>query len=118
MPAAQAHAEEKEQVYQTLIAILSRMRDVLRPSLFSLAPLAHIGGYGPQSDQASASRALNNPIIRDLLREFEEQWGLSPWELLSVDYRTRLVKNVLAASETTASASGTMYTSSSSRGGR
>lgn len=114
----QSHSQEKEVAYQSLLGVLTRMRRVMRVSVFVVIPLAQIGGYGPQSDQSSASRAFDDPVVRDLLLQFEEQWGVTPWEIVSVDYRTRLVKNILAASQPRSLSPGPMPSSSSFRGGR
>jgi hypothetical protein len=73
------------------------MRSVLATSLFVSIPLTHVGGFGPQTDEGTASRAMGDPVVHDLLARMKAQWGMSPLQVLSVDYRTRMAKNVLSA---------------------
>jgi len=42
-------------------------------------------------------RAMGDPAVRDMLAQVEAQWGMSPSQVLSVDYRSRMGRNVLAA---------------------
>lgn len=73
------------------------MRPVLVKSVFAAMPLSHVGGVSRQTDQGTALRTMGDPVVRDLLAKFEAQWGMSALQILSVDSRTRIVKNVLAA---------------------
>jgi hypothetical protein len=56
----------------------------------------HIGGYGPQTDAVTASKS-QDPRVRQLMEEFENQWGYAPSEILSIDFRTHWMSNVLTA---------------------
>ena len=68
----------------------------MKMSIFLVTPLVHIGGYGAAADNATSTRAMNDPQVHDLFKQFEEIYGLSPWRVFSVDYRMYMVGNVLA----------------------
>jgi len=93
----QQHAPEKDRAFTSIITVLTHMRSVLLKSVFAVMPLAHVGGFNQQTDEGTALRAMGDPFIRDMLAQVEAQWGMSPLQVLSVDYRTRMVRNVLAA---------------------
>lgn len=93
----QQHAPEKDRAYSAVFTVLTRMQSVLATSLFVAIPLTHVGGFGPQTDDGTALRAMGDPVVRESLARMEAQWGMSPLQILSVDYRTRMAKNVLSA---------------------
>ena len=93
----QQHAPEKDRAYASVLTVLTRMRSVLMTSAFAAMPLSHVGGFNRQTDQGTALRALGDPVVRDMLAKYEALWGTSPLQVLSVDYRTRMVRNILAA---------------------
>ena|ERR1700733_770356 len=91
------HTPERDRAYVSVLTVLKRMWSVLAASVFSSVPLSHVGGFGPQTDEGTAMRAMGDPAVRDMLAQVEAQWGMSPAQVLSVDYRSRMGRNVLAA---------------------
>ena len=93
----QQHAPEKDRAYASVLTVLTRMWSVLVTSVFASVPLAHVGGFSSQTDEGTAVRAMGDPVVRDILAQVESQWGMSPFQVLSVDFRTHMGRNVLSA---------------------